>query len=172
MRSERQSHLRGVVALLAFVGCAAAAQDLAGRVAKVSDGDTLTLDTGRQKVVVRLQDIDAPEGRQAFGQESSALLRALCPPGSLASGKVKERDRFGRLVAMLRCGEKDASTEQVRAGAAWVFVRYAPKDSPLYQIEADARAARRGLWSDPRPTPPWGFRRGTVSRTTQQLLTH
>jgi hypothetical protein len=28
---------------------------------------------------------------------------------------------------------------------AWVFVRYAPTDSPLYAIEQEARAARRGL---------------------------
>lgn len=146
-----------LVAALAFSPVQGA--DIAGRVARVQDGDTLTLDTGRARVVVRLQDIDAPERGQAFGRESRALLAALCPPGSPASATTSKRDRYGRLIAMLRCGGKDASTEQVRAGAAWVFVRYAPKDSSLYPVETEARAAGRGLWATPSPTPPWEFRR-------------
>ena len=35
--------------------------------------------------------------------------------------------------------------EQVRRDMAWVFVRYAPADSPLYAIESEVRAVRRGF---------------------------
>jgi endonuclease YncB( thermonuclease family) len=37
-------------------------------------------------------------------------------------------------------------------------VRYAPADSPLYAIEKEARAARRGLWAIREPVPPWQSR--------------
>jgi endonuclease YncB( thermonuclease family) len=51
---------------------------------------------------------------------------------------------------------------------AWVFVQYAPKISPLYGIEQQARNARVGLWADPAPMPPWEWRQvkklGEVSR--------
>jgi len=30
-------------------------------------------------------------------------------------------------------------------------------------LEAEARAARRGLWSDPNPLPPWDYRRGVAT---------
>lgn len=40
---------------------------------------------------------------------------------------------------------------------AWVFDRYAT-DRTLYAIQDEARAARRGLWSDAAPVPPWEWR--------------
>jgi len=40
---------------------------------------------------------------------------------------------------------------------AWVYVRYA-KDQSLYQVEAEARAQRRGLWADKESVPPWEWR--------------
>jgi endonuclease YncB( thermonuclease family) len=53
----------------------------------------------------------------------------------------------------------DANAEQVRLGMAWVYVRYAPKNSPLYELESAARAQRVGLWAEPTPVPPWEWRR-------------
>jgi len=58
----------------------------------------------------------------------------------------------------VRCDGSDAGAEQVRQGMAWVFVRYAPADSPLYVIQEEARAARRGLWATLQPVPPWQWR--------------
>ena len=52
----------------------------------------------------------------------------------------------------------DANTEQVRRGMAWVFDRYAPPDSPLYSVQEEARATRRGLWAHNDPVPPWEWR--------------
>ncbi len=52
----------------------------------------------------------------------------------------------------------DANVEQVRRGMAWVFDRYVT-DRSLYAVQDEARAARRGLWADPDPVPPWEWRR-------------
>jgi endonuclease YncB( thermonuclease family) len=53
--------------------------------------------------------------------------------------------------------------EMIRQGLAWVFTRYC--DRPICQewkaLEAEARKARRGLWSMPNAVPPWEFRRRT-----------
>jgi len=46
---------------------------------------------------------------------------------------------------------------------AWHFKRYEAEQSPENRIaysaaEREARAAKRGLWSDSEPIPPWEFR--------------
>jgi endonuclease YncB( thermonuclease family) len=54
----------------------------------------------------------------------------------------------------------DAALEQIRAGMAWVFRRYA-KELPPDQCqqyddaEDQARDQRRGLWVDAAPIAPW-----------------
>ena len=49
--------------------------------------------------------------------------------------------------------------EMVRAGLAWWFRRYAPRDRKLQALEEEARDARRGLWVEEEPVAPWSFRR-------------
>lgn len=150
---------RAIAALAALVSSACIAADLTGRIHRVHDGDTLTISTARERVTVRLLDIDAPELAQPYGWESRAALRDLCPAGTQAEADGRQRDRYGRLIARVKCAGVDTSEAQIREGAAWVFVRYAPKNSPLYPIEAQARAAGRGLWAEPTPTPPWEYRK-------------
>jgi hypothetical protein len=59
-----------------------------------------------------------------------------------------------------------AAREMVREGMAWWYRKYAPDDTELERLEADARAAKRGLWSQPNPVPPWQWRHGNgVPRT-------
>ena len=43
---------------------------------------------------------------------------------------------------------------------AWVYKKYA-KDPMLYQLEDEARASQRGLWSlaESERIPPWEWRR-------------
>ena len=52
---------------------------------------------------------------------------------------------------------------QVRAGMAWYFRRYAKELTPgrrqrYADMEAQAQAARRGLWADAEPVAPWDWR--------------
>jgi endonuclease YncB( thermonuclease family) len=62
-------------------------------------------------------------------------------------------------VGRIECDGVDANSEQVRRGMAWVYLRYAPRNSPLYGFEGEARGTRRGLWADPQPVAPWEWRR-------------
>ncbi len=62
------------------------------------------------------------------------------------------------MLGRVTCDGVDANAEQVWQGWAWVFVRYAPKDSPLFHLEEAARLAKRGLWADDAPMPPQDWR--------------
>jgi endonuclease YncB( thermonuclease family) len=42
----------------------------------------------------------------------------------------------------------------VGAGYAWQYKKYS-KDPAYADLEAEARAARLGLWQEKNPVPPW-----------------
>lgn len=155
--SARRHRFRLLLLSLLFLPLPAYAEVIA-RVVAVHDGDTLTVLLGRSQVKVRLKDIDAPELRQPFGQRSKQSLAELCF-GKQAVLDMGGRDRYGRAIAGINCAGTNANTEQVRRGYAWTYTRYARVDSPLHALEAEARAAHRGLWVDPAPMPPWDWRR-------------
>ncbi len=73
--------------------------------------------------------------------------------------KTVSTDRYGRTVGYVTCDGIDAQTHQVSRGMAWVFDRYSSPSSPLYALQADAQAARTGLWADPAPVSPWEWRK-------------
>ena len=62
------------------------------------------------------------------------------------------------LVLPAHLAHKNPIATFVRRGMAWVYVKYAPKDSPLYQLERQARLSKRGLWADDGAVPPWLWR--------------
>jgi hypothetical protein len=46
-----------------------------------------------------------------------------------------------------------------RDGFAWLYTAFS-KDAALRTMpQTEARAAKRGLWIDPAPVPPWEFRK-------------
>ena len=52
----------------------------------------------------------------------------------------------------------------VGQGAAWWYRDYAPTDGRLARLESEAKATRRGLWSQPNPVPPWVWRKGDATQ--------
>jgi endonuclease YncB( thermonuclease family) len=153
-----------VFLLLALIvaGISVSAETLTGRVVGVTDGDTLTVQVaGRQQVKVRLAEIDAPEHDQPFGQRSQQGLAELALDG-LATVAVRKIDDYGRIVGTVTVGGVDVEAEQVRRGLAWVYRHYRD-DARLLALEAEAKAARRGLWADANPIPPWDWRHGTTA---------
>jgi endonuclease YncB( thermonuclease family) len=150
--------IRSALALfaLAAFSLSAPAVDLEGRVVRVADGDTLTVLVHSRMLRVRLVEIDAPEKRQAFGRRSGQSLSGICmdKPARIVTRGI---DRYDRVLGRVYCAGVDANAEQVRRGMAWVYDRYVT-DASLYLQQDDARGARRGLWADPRPVPPWAWR--------------
>lgn len=129
----------------------------------ITDGDTIKARCGapgaHQQVTVRLAAIDAPERRQPFGEVSRHHLAALCF-GQQARITLRTNDRYGRMVADVSCQGRDAGTDMVASGMAWVFDRYTTQaDAHLRSLQANARSARAGLWADTNPVEPWAWRR-------------
>lgn len=153
------------VALLGLLGgTAATATTLQGEVVGLSDGDTITvLDAAKRQHRVRLSGIDAPEKRQAFGDRSRQSLAELVFRRPVIV-EYEKADRYGRLVGKVLVGRVDANLEQVRRGMAWHYKAYEREQSlsdrlGYAQAEEAAQKARRGLWQDRAPSPPWHFRR-------------
>jgi endonuclease YncB( thermonuclease family) len=123
------------------------------------EGDTLALAGGR---VLRLAGVLAPRkgdraagGREREIAEAAAAARAALD--RLARGKVlalwqaePAEDRHGRIVAHARLPDGAwLANELLRLGHGRVFTQpgAAERASELLKIEAEARAARRGLWA-------------------------
>ena len=106
---------------------------------------------------IRLHGIDAPEKKQAFGNASRKFLSGL-----VANREVRvtcsKRDRYGRIVGIVFLDGRDVNLEMLKAGLAWHYKKY--DSTPAYaQAEAEARAAKRGLWQDKSPIEPESFRK-------------
>src|SRR2546427_2424798 len=52
-----------------------------------------------------------------------------------------------------------ANHSLVKDGWCWWYRKYAPGDTVLAGLEKEAREAKKGLWVDPAPVPPWGYRK-------------
>jgi len=133
------------------------AQTLQGKVVHIADGDTLTILVDHEQVKIRLAEVDAPESHQDYGQRAKQVL------GQLVFGKEvlvddEGKDRYGRTIGHVHLGSLDVNSEMVRAGYAWVYVKYA-RDQSLYALEREAREARRGLWASDVRVPPWEWRK-------------
>ncbi|MBT9548597.1 MAG: thermonuclease family protein [Candidatus Sericytochromatia bacterium] len=134
-------------------------QTFSGRVVGVSDGDTITvldIETNAQ-YKIRLNGVDSPESKQPFGEKAKQFTSILVF-SKLVAIAVADKDRYGRLVGNVTIGQKNLSEELVKAGFAWHYTQYS-KSQILAKMESEARAAKRGLWADPKPVPPWEFRK-------------
>jgi micrococcal nuclease len=154
-------HQLTLLAYLSLTAFTASAEPFNAKVIGVSDGDTLTIldtrDTTPQTVTVRLQGIDAPEGKQDYGKQSKAALSGLVF-GQVVTIHDQGRDRYGRTIGDIHAGETWVNLAMVRNGWAWHYKKHS-KDSNLAEAEQVARESRVGLWADQNePVPPWEYR--------------
>ncbi|MEL6373741.1 MAG: thermonuclease family protein [Pseudomonadota bacterium] len=113
--------------------------------ARVIDGDSLRV--GRHEI--RLQGIDAPEGRQdcrrqgarwACGERATTRLRQLTARG--VNCRPLKRDQHGRVLAICKDRAGDViNARLVREGWAVAFGKRYRRE------EGQAKAAKRGLWA-------------------------
>ena len=128
-------------------------------VVAITDGDTLKVHCdGQPQSTIRLSAIDAPEKGMPFGQRSKQSLSDLCYMQD-ATITPKATDRYHRTVADVNCRGRDAATEQVMLGMAWVYDHYAKGYESLYPLQHTAKANQLGLWAEPHPQQPWEWRK-------------
>ena len=133
-------------------------------VVKVADGDTITiLDEQKKAHKVRLQGIDAPEKKQAYGEKSKQNLAFLIYNRTIQV-EYSKYDKYGRIIGKVSLKGKDICLEQLSKGMAWHYKKYQNEqsiiDRELYSsTESKARDSKIGLWNDAQPKTPWDFRK-------------
>jgi len=146
--------------LLALVATTALAQEKTStlKVVGVHDGDSITcLTDDKRQLKVRLDAIDAPELGQPFGQASKKALSDMVF-GKTVTVIEKKKDRWGRTVAHVLVEGKDTNLMMLEQGMAWHYTEYS-NNKRLQKAEDEARVARKGLWADRDPVPPWDWRK-------------
>ncbi len=132
--------------------------ELIGKVVKVSDGDTITILTSdKTQYKIRLNDIDAPEKKQAFGNKSKDNL-AKYIAGKTVKVEYKTKDKYKRILGTIYYNNIDINLKQVKDGFAWVYKKYS-KNQDYYNAEKVSRENKKGLWIDKNPIAPWEFRK-------------
>jgi endonuclease YncB( thermonuclease family) len=133
----------------------------------VHDGDTMrVVEVGDDNACVgvhnlRIASIDAPETKMPFGPEAKKFTADWVFNKTLTV-KVYSRDKYKREVAMVCYGASDPTKcldhQIIAAGFAWQYTAYS-KDERLAKLQAQAKEAKKGLWADPSPQPPWEWRK-------------
>lgn len=144
------------LALSAFAA-GVAAETFVASVAAVIDGDTVVVTQDRKKLTVRLAGIDAPEIKQPYGAASRDGLSALVLRKTVQVTPAAV-DEYGRVIATLNMGRININAAQVHHGLAWENSLH-HSDKTLLALQKEAQRARRGLWADANPQPPWEFRK-------------
>lgn len=156
---SRMNVLWSLLLLLLVLPSIGEASDFSGRVVAVLDGDTIEVLHARKTERIRLSGIDCPEKKQAFGQRAKQATSALSfgqQVTILSAGK----DRYGRTIATVELMDgTNLNYELVRQGWCWWYWKYAPNEILLAALEIQAREAKKGLWVDPSPVPPWEYRK-------------
>lgn len=131
--------------------------DLSGP-AQVIDGDSIHV----AGVEVRLHGVDAVEGPQTCvaegvrwpcGRRAAQALRRLVDGRTVACDK-RDRDQYGRVVAVCRTDGTDINEWLVANGWALAYRRHA---STYIDAESAAKSARRGIWRGDF-VAPWDWR--------------
>lgn len=130
-----------------------------GEVVGVLDGDTIEVLHNGKAQRIRLNGIDCPEKGQPFGNNAKQAISALVFAQYITL-EFHGKDKYGRILAdVLLADGTNVNQELVKEGWCWWYRKYAPEDTVLEGLETEAREAKRGLWADPEPVPPWDWRK-------------
>lgn len=148
--------------------------DMNCKVVGISDGDTFTcLTDDKQQLKIRMNQIDAPEKNQDFGQASKQALSGMIF-GKVVGLKTNGTDKYGRTIAEAFYDGKNINKAMVKQGMAWAYREYMT-DNEYADLETTARSSTTGLWSQPDPVYPSDYRRmgrgQTAPMQTQQITT-
>ncbi len=145
--------------VLFFIVISQVQADFNGKVVKVIDGDTVDILTPKkQKVRVRLLDIDAPESRQAYGNAARKYLASLIA-GKNVFVKENKKDIYQRTLGTIFLNQININAKMVESGFAWAY-RYkgVANNKNMVKLESKAKQNKKGLWKDKHPIAPWDFR--------------
>jgi micrococcal nuclease len=120
-----------------------------GMVVQVVDGDTIKVLRGKDWITVELFGVDCPEPGQPHADQAKAFTSQV-----VLSKEVRIEAVPRSTASRVMLGERCLNEELIGAGMAWRLHR----DRKWVKLERAAKKAKRGLWADPDPVPPWRWR--------------
>jgi micrococcal nuclease len=157
VRYERRLVLLSLVLLLLLGAVEAFA--FGGEVVGVLEGSTIEVVRLGKVERIRLHGLDCPEKDQPYGDDVKQAISALVFALEVTV-EPYGKDKYGRIIAdVLLADETNVNHVLVKEGRCWWSRKSAPDDAELERLELEAREAKRGLWEDPEPIPPWEFRK-------------
>lgn len=131
------------------------------QVLRIVDGDTIEVSMpspGGEVEMLRLIGVDTPETVhprlpvQFFGPEATQFVTNVCDGESVTLHFQKEgprRGAYGRLLVYVELpGGKILNEEIIRHGFGYSYTKYPHEKTAEYNLlQAEARAAGRGLWA-------------------------
>jgi endonuclease YncB( thermonuclease family) len=155
------------LSLLAFCPSNTGVLEITG-IAHVTDGDTFDIGPAS----IRLHGLDAPETGQSCetssgktwpcGGQAKARLAELID-GKTVTCFARERDPYGRLIALCAQGGREINPIMVREGLAWAFTKFS---ADYVSLESQARAAKAGVWQG-QAEAPWDYRADRWARAAE-----
>jgi endonuclease YncB( thermonuclease family) len=134
-----------------------------GRVVSVMDGDTIEVLKYDQQITIRLAAIDCPEKSQPWHKRAKKFTSHMVLQKNVLVLPTHE-DHDGKMRAWIFIEEINLNKALLRAGLAWHDRKHS-NESLLTALEMEARAANKGLWSEPDPIAPWAWPKQKDSKT-------
>lgn len=137
-----------------------------GEVVGVLEGSTIEIMRLGKVQPIHLHGLDCPEKDQPYGDEVKPALSALVFAMEVTV-EPHGKDKHGRILAdVLLADGTNVNHTLVRDGRCWWSRKFAPNNAELERLEMEAREAKKGLWEDPEPIPPWEFRKAKRRRSS------
>ncbi|MDX1828751.1 MAG: thermonuclease family protein [Lutibacter sp.] len=134
-------------------------EDFTAKVIGVKDGDTIEVLFNKVPIVIRLEHIDCPERKQPFGKKAKQFVSDYIFGKTVNVISNGKKDRWGRLIAVIKFEGKNINKELVKNGLAMHFKKYS-KDNSYNLLEQKAKSDKIGIWSQQNVIAPWIFRKG------------
>ena len=156
------------LALLFLFSLTSYAPAWTGVVLSIPDANVIRVNLEYGEIIhVGFYGIALPEKDQPFGREAiqrvTILTYGKVVELGFADTKIEDpalnAELYGLSFALVREGDIIVNEELIRSGMAWVDPAcFMPFCEEWKLLEYEAREARRGLWMDPDPIPPWEWR--------------
>ena len=140
-------------------------KEFSAKVIGVKDGDTIEVLYKKKPIIIRLEHIDTPEKKQAYGTKAKQFVS-----DKIYSKKVriinKGRWHWDRLIAEVYYKKENINKALVNSGLAMHFKQYS-KNKEYDQLEKQAKENSVGMWSLPNVIAPWDFRKQKSNKKTK-----
>lgn len=143
-------------------------QVISGLIVRISDGDTVVLlDEEKTQHRVRLDGVDCPEKKQAYGNKATQFVRDKIGNKNV-SVYYDKKDQYGRILGVVVTEEEENINELLLAnGLAWHYKYY--NKNPVYaNLEQEAKDKQLNIWSEKNPIEPYLFRKMQREKNKQE----